>query len=102
MKCFGSASRSKYKYCLCCSGLVHLSSSPLSFFLGTCNVTIESAVSDGDAEVEVETMDVDENFQRNVSLPQTPEQEKYLKHHFETLTDPPAEGNALMQINHED
>ncbi|XP_059574626.1 WD repeat-containing protein 62 isoform X1 [Alligator mississippiensis] len=51
----------------------------------------ESAVSDGDAEVEVETMDVDENFQRNVSLPQTPEQEKYLKHHFETLTDPPAE-----------
>lgn len=28
----------------------------------------------------------------NGSLPQTPEQEKFLRHHFETLTDAPAEG----------
>lgn len=26
------------------------------------------------------------------SLPQTPEQEKFLRHHFETLTDAPPEG----------
>lgn len=31
----------------------------------------------------------------NGSLPQTPEQEKFLRHHFETLTDAPPEGRAL-------
>ncbi|XP_068765551.1 WD repeat-containing protein 62 isoform X2 [Struthio camelus] len=43
--------------------------------------------SDGDAEAEK----TDENLQRAGSLPQTPEQEKYLKHHFETLADTHAE-----------
>lgn len=28
------------------------------------------------------------------SLPQTPEQEKFLRHHFETLTDSPTEGRT--------
>ncbi|XP_054855250.1 WD repeat-containing protein 62 [Eublepharis macularius] len=40
----------------------------------------ESVVS----EVEAEITDLDE---KSSSLPQTPEQEKYLKHHFETLVD---------------
>lgn len=31
----------------------------------------------------------------NGSLPQTPEQEKFLRHHFETLTDAHPEGRAL-------
>lgn len=31
----------------------------------------------------------------NSSLPQTPEQEKFLRHHFETLTDARPEGRAL-------
>lgn len=30
----------------------------------------------------------------NGSLPQTPEQEKFLRHHFETLTDAHPEGKA--------
>ncbi|XP_067413419.1 WD repeat-containing protein 62 isoform X2 [Emydura macquarii macquarii] len=47
----------------------------------------DSMGSDGDLDMEVETTDLDGNFQKNSSLPQTPEQEKYLKHHFETLAD---------------
>lgn len=31
----------------------------------------------------------------NGSLPQTPEQEKFLRHHFETLTDAHPEGKGL-------
>lgn len=31
----------------------------------------------------------------NGSLPQTPEQEKFLRHHFETLTEAHPEGRAL-------
>ncbi|XP_063168590.1 WD repeat-containing protein 62 [Candoia aspera] len=44
-----------------------------------------------EAEEEVEMADLDENFSQNSSLPQTPEQEKYLKHHFETLAGAPVE-----------
>ncbi|XP_065427610.1 WD repeat-containing protein 62 isoform X1 [Chrysemys picta bellii] len=51
----------------------------------------DSVGSDGDLDVEIETTDLDGNFQRDSSLPQTPEQEKYLKHHFETLADAQAE-----------
>ncbi|XP_026514643.1 WD repeat-containing protein 62 isoform X2 [Terrapene carolina triunguis] len=51
----------------------------------------DSVGSDGDLDVEIETTDLDGNFQRDSSLPQTPEQEKYLKHHFETLADAHAE-----------
>ncbi|XP_042295517.1 WD repeat-containing protein 62 isoform X2 [Sceloporus undulatus] len=36
---------------------------------------------------EVETIGPAKHFQQSSSLPQTPEQEKYLKHHFETLAD---------------
>lgn len=32
----------------------------------------------------------------NGSLPQTPEQERFLRHHFETLTDTHPEGRALL------
>lgn len=32
----------------------------------------------------------------NGSLPQTPEQERFLRHHFETLTDTHHEGRALL------
>ncbi|XP_044291370.1 WD repeat-containing protein 62 [Varanus komodoensis] len=37
------------------------------------------------SEAEAEMADLDENFQQSNSLPHTPEQEKYLRHHFETL-----------------
>ncbi|XP_067317150.1 WD repeat-containing protein 62 [Anolis sagrei] len=36
---------------------------------------------------ETEASSITEHFQQSSSLPQTPEQEKYLKHHFETLAD---------------
>lgn len=39
--------------------------------------------------------DLDEGVQHSSSLPQTPEQEKYLKHHFETLTEARGEGEAV-------
>uniref|UniRef100_A0A8D0GZ97 WD repeat domain 62 n=1 Tax=Sphenodon punctatus TaxID=8508 RepID=A0A8D0GZ97_SPHPU len=52
--------------------------------------------SDGHSEGETEANDLDENVKQNSSLPQTPEQEKYLKQHFETLVEAPAEGNALV------
>ncbi|XP_039180992.1 WD repeat-containing protein 62 isoform X3 [Crotalus tigris] len=42
-------------------------------------------------EAEAETAHLDENFSQNGSLPQTPEQERYLKHHFETLAGDPLE-----------
>ncbi|KAH0631589.1 hypothetical protein JD844_005987 [Phrynosoma platyrhinos] len=41
---------------------------------------------------EVEITGLVEHFQQSSSLPQTPEQEKYLKHHFETLADAQPEG----------
>ncbi|XP_053123806.1 WD repeat-containing protein 62 [Hemicordylus capensis] len=47
----------------------------------------ESLVLEADAEM----TDPEENTQPCSSLPQTPEQEKYLKHHFETLTSAHAE-----------
>uniref|UniRef100_A0A8D0H706 WD repeat domain 62 n=1 Tax=Sphenodon punctatus TaxID=8508 RepID=A0A8D0H706_SPHPU len=47
--------------------------------------------SDGHSEGETEANDLDENVKQNSSLPQTPEQEKYLKQHFETLVEAPAE-----------
>nr|XP_028597643.1 WD repeat-containing protein 62 isoform X1 [Podarcis muralis] len=43
------------------------------------------------SEAETEMTDVEENFQQTSSLPQTPEQEKYLRNHFETLADAQAE-----------
>ncbi|EMP27075.1 WD repeat-containing protein 62 [Chelonia mydas] len=51
----------------------------------------DSLGSDGDLDVEIETTDLDGKIRRDSSLPQTPEQEKYLKHHFETLADAHAE-----------
>uniref|UniRef100_A0A8C8R7I4 WD repeat domain 62 n=1 Tax=Pelusios castaneus TaxID=367368 RepID=A0A8C8R7I4_9SAUR len=74
-----------------CRFLLHL------FFNSLLSVTYnilldeDSMGSDGDLDVEVKTTDTDGNCQRNNSLPQTPEQEKYLKHHFETLADIHAE-----------
>uniref|UniRef100_A0A670JBB4 WD repeat-containing protein 62 n=1 Tax=Podarcis muralis TaxID=64176 RepID=A0A670JBB4_PODMU len=47
------------------------------------------------SEAETEMTDVEENFQQTSSLPQTPEQEKYLRNHFETLAD--AQEAALFQ-----
>lgn len=47
----------------------------------------ESLASEADAEM----TDLEEGVQPSSSLPQTPEPEKYLKHHFETLTDPRVE-----------
>ncbi|XP_074872743.1 WD repeat-containing protein 62 isoform X2 [Carettochelys insculpta] len=47
----------------------------------------DSLSSDEELDVEIEATDLDGNFQKSSSLPQTPEQEKYLKHHFETLAD---------------
>ncbi|KAJ6663802.1 hypothetical protein lerEdw1_009881 [Lerista edwardsae] len=52
----------------------------------------ESLISEADAEM----TDLDEGAHQSSSLPQTPEQEKYLKHHFETLTEAPVEGKALQ------
>uniref|UniRef100_A0A8C3T2K0 WD repeat domain 62 n=1 Tax=Chelydra serpentina TaxID=8475 RepID=A0A8C3T2K0_CHESE len=66
------------------------------FFLDLCNVILDedSVGSDRDLDVEIETTDLGGNFRRDSSLPQTPEQEKYLKHHFETLADAHAEGTT--------
>uniref|UniRef100_A0A8D0CDT1 WD repeat domain 62 n=1 Tax=Salvator merianae TaxID=96440 RepID=A0A8D0CDT1_SALMN len=46
------------------------------------------------SEAEAEATDLDENFQQSDSLPQTPEQEKLLRHHFASLAGTPPEGNA--------
>lgn len=54
----------------------------------------ESLVSEADAEM----TDLEEGVQQSSSLPQTPEQEKYLKHHFETLTETHVEGMALPDM----
>ncbi|XP_025026919.1 WD repeat-containing protein 62, partial [Python bivittatus] len=44
-----------------------------------------------EVEAEAELADLNKNFSQNSSLPQTPEQEKYLRHHFETLAGAPVE-----------